>query len=410
MDPAVLFKLLTELSLWFATAGLFLSSFASVPVYVGPALAVAGLVSSCVPEKKRALRILPSLAAAVALSVLFIDSFASALLILPPAVYVVMLAVTGRYVPDRGEFIDFFRIAGLVLPIVIVGAALLGAKEAVLSSGLPNTLVFLLGGVMLSRLLRHDESTRRRPRFILLGVGAPLLACALALLLSRPGILSAAGKLLSLFYDYVVSPILMLIAYAMFGLLWLIQALIKVFVVQKEYEPAELDIDFGDISNQFGEAEEYAGNGNAFESVLIALAVVAFILAAFFLFKKLMSSRRSNTVSQSETRERLTIETERPKLASLLRPKTPAEHIRSIYARFLRKAESLGAVIKDGDTTDVISDKTSGIFDRESIDSLREIYIEARYSGHTMTRANVAAARDAWSSLKKSAGRNAQRV
>lgn len=393
MDPAVLLKMLADLSLWFATAGTLLPGAvtgASAPA-VFALLSLSGTLGSLPDEKRARLRFFALIP--LACSGFFITGLESALLFAPPMLYTAAAVILKRYSFDRAEFASFYKKAVCALAVWLLLALLFGGAERIGGSVAVFSVCFAACGVTLLRCLRQEASVRREPRFMLLCMAAPAVVTAAAVVLSLPQVTSAMGTALKFVYQNLISPILMLFAYVMVGVAYVVGAVIGEI---KPADPTKNELELG--KTELGEdMEKYLRSARQSESakqVMIALGICAFLAVAFFVFRRMLGRKKSSDALRQTAEIRSAAspyKNERP-LASLLRPRTPAGLVRGYYARFLRRAEAAGIDLPLFFTSEMISLAVRGAFPEDAAEGLRGIYIRARYGG-TVTREDAKRAR-----------------
>ena len=382
MDPSVLLKMLADVSLWLAIAGtLFPQTAASVSTpIVFAVLSLSGALGSLPGEKRAKLRFLALIPLSCA--AFFITGLESALVYAPPALYIAATVILRRYSYDREEFASFFKKVVICLAVWILLALLFGGKERVEGAAVIFAVFFAVCGVTLMRILRHEESVRREPRFILLCMCAPAAVIIAAALLSLPGVTSAIGAALKFFYDNVVSPLLMLLAYVMVGVVYVVGAVIGEI---KPADATENQLELGEVGLG-DEMMDYLRSGEQSENagrVFIALAFIAFFVIAFIVFRRMLGRRKTSDPVRSAAEIRsgtAPYDNARP-LSSVLRAGTPAGLVRGYYARFLRRAEAAGVEIPIFYTSEMIAGASRAFFPEETLNAFREIYVRARYGG-----------------------------
>ncbi len=397
MDAAIVLKLLADMALWLAAAGFF----APTLPFAAPALLVAacGSASAALAGKKPPVRLLPLLP--VLLVFLWIHSWADALVLVPPCAYVLFAAAAGRFGVEYDSFAGVFKPAATILALAVLSAFVFAPAGAAAKNALPYTVSYVIAGVLLLRLLRHDEAARRSPGALLLGVAAPLAAVAAAVLLTGAGALGALGDALGFLYRTLVAPILMGLAYAVYGVAWAFARALRFLFspsgAEGNGEPVALPEipDAGQLLPERGESPLGA-------QILIALGALAALFTAYLLFRKLLGTRVAPAAfAANETRSRLDGPPSSQKRAPFY-ARTPRDAVRRVYRRFLLLVEDAGTKLPPSATSLDAVNAAISYFDAAAAGQLRELYLLARYSAHEITRADVKRARTLLETVKKS--------
>ena len=212
MMTDVFLRILFDLGIYLSITGPAALHFGAseAALYTGWIILSAALFISCLLSRRGVLRFLPFAAAAAAL-ILAGPSIAEALVFLPPFIYVVYLAASQRYGPDRDTVRQFFTLFPVLLTVVTIVCLFAGASAYAARFTLPVGLITLSCQVLLLRSLRHGTESRRSPRRQITDI---LLIAALASLIlflgSETGtslILTALGAV----YRVIVMPVLELL-------------------------------------------------------------------------------------------------------------------------------------------------------------------------------------------------------
>jgi hypothetical protein len=401
MDPSFVVKLICDLSLWFCTAGFILSFFGASGSAFG---AVGIMVLSCalcgaLQEKKPALRLLPLIL--LAFCGFWLRSAADALLLIPPCFFCVWLCVRENFSPDYSECSGYFKKAAVALLLFALLTSIAGGAARLETYTLPYLISFLFCGVLMLRLLRHDEQKRREWRLWIVVLASLAVCCFLALLLSSEPLLSAAGKGLGALYGKVVSPVLLGFAYLIAFLGWFFWQVIHLnnfgggMPFSKE-PMREMNQDFSVSGAVGGEGSDMV------VKIVMALVVIVFIALAFAIFRMLAraNGRLRQSTGVKESRHRTADEKGSLSVRSILAPRSPREAVRWYYRKFLLRAKAGGLVIKPHDTSESIGRNAESLYDPGLLSELRKLYIVARYSSEAVTKENARQARSIYVKLK----------
>ncbi len=397
MDAAIVLKLLCDMALWFAAAGFFAPTLPfALPALI---LAVCGSAGAALAPQKPAVRLLPLLP--VLLVFLWIHSWADAFVLVPPCAYVLFAAATGRFGVGYDSFVGVFKPAAAVLALATLSAVVFAPAGTAAKNALPYAVIYVIAGVLLLRLLRHDEAARHSPRAFLLGVAAPLGAVLLAVLLTGAGALGALGDALGFLYRTLVAPILMGLAYAVYGVAWAFGKALRFL-----FAPSGDGGDSGPMVlpeiPDAGELLPERGESPLVAQILIALGALAALFIAYLLFRKLLGTRvAAASFSANETRTRL----DGPSAAKKRAPfyaRTPRDAVRRVYRKFLLLVEDAGGRLPPSATSLDAVGAAAAYFDAAPAERLRELYLLARYSAHEIARADVKRAKTLLEAVKKS--------
>ena len=405
MDMGFTAKIMCDLSLWLTVSGFIYSYFRPEPMPYWPAglMVLCCLLCSLLKDKKPPLRLLPLLA--LAACGFWMRGLADAVLLVPPCLYCAWVCVRGLFSPDYSGCCGYFKPAAVILPVLLLLAALIGGGPRVEKFALPYFLTFLFCGIAMLRLLRHDGGTRKEWRLWLIDFGSLGLCCAAALFLSSPLFLGAAGGVLGSLYRFVVQPLLMGVVYLMLAVVWLFEQAVGLFRSDRpavENTPQDL---VEDLAPELS-GEAAGSGGEVLRQILVAVAVVAAVVVlavfAFRLFRKMAGAAgRSSAETSVETRrEHLRPDRARPALRSVLAPRTPRDTVRWYYRKFLLKARAAGMALRPSDTSESIARAAEALFDPALVSELRRLYLVARYSPDAVTAGDAKRARDIYGSLK----------
>ena len=145
---------------------------------------------------------------------------------------------------------------------------------------------------------------------------------------------------------------------------------------------------FSEVGNSMEDFRDLVQNNPALPSWLTRSISIAtkliLILFIIYMIKKLFKSRVFNRIKEEKnyTEEREFIQIinrNKGDKRRLLKPKELKEQIRFYYKKYLIKIEKKGIVIENSDTSFDVNRKAKENFNRENIESLRNIYISIRY-------------------------------
>lgn len=397
MITMVFLKALCDLGVYYTFAGFFAVLLGAAPALLLAALPIQALCfAASFPLRQRWLRFLP-LAPLLVCWLLPGAGLVEYVFFAPPAVYLVFLAARSLYFPEWSHQTDIFsRFWKLLFPFILL-ALVFGGAEFLTAITIPAGAATLLCSVLLNRTLRHDPEVycQRRCQFLNLAAVAGAGLCAL--LLSAPVFLQGCLTVLKMIYSCLMAPLLMLLVYAMAGIM---SAVIWLFSwIKLGTQPTEeiVTLDLQSIEETL-ELETTADTPGYLEKIGIALSVIAGVLIIWAIFRYLSRRNAAAAPPRSGDERRGTIAASQM-MDDDRRENTYAQRVRGQYRRFLKLYRDEGLPLSPGDTSQDIaqySRETMG----DEVSDLRELYIAARYNG-TATRADAAQARELFTRIKR---------
>ncbi len=382
-------KLLSELSLLFVVADCFLSVAAVGVESLLPAVicAAIGALAFWMEEKHSdktkfllLLLLLPVM--------LFGETFGTYLAIGLAALYVGLMIWQKRYYMDHDSQSDFFRIGMFVVGGLSIPFVLLMKMDFIA----PFVLLYLMSGIFMLRLMRQDAAIFNETKFRVLNLLTVCAIVLLAVLVSSDWFLSAVGMILGKIYDILVVPIFYVIYTCGYALYYLFIEII--FAGGYGDTTKKLNIGGGDMNSMLPEGiEEQLVDSTPFMMLLKGVFLIVGILLVLLLVyrnSKGRSTRSNGNVHIARTSVTM-IRPEEKIYSDRMPPREPRAAVRYYYRNFLRLCLSLGQEFPRHYTSQHIENVTAGNFDRETLKSMRQTYIRARYSEHDITKDDVSA-------------------
>jgi hypothetical protein len=403
MDVAFVTKIICDLCLWFSASGLLLSLFGSVGSgYGSAAVMVAGsALSAFLRHKKPSLSFLPLLA--LVFCAYWIRSFLDCLLIIPPCLYCIWVCLFRAYPPDHYQCRKYITAVAPIALLVIILIAIFGDSDILRSIVMPYYIIFLFSGVLTLRILRNEDTKRKDWRFWLLIVMSLTVCCAAALFFSSEWFFQFAGAVLGFVYNNVVAPIIAGLVYVFAGIMWLLSGLFNIDKLKEQLSDKEVPKLTDSLNVDLGAVSEKAGNSELGRKVAIALAIIAFVILAIIIFRRLAGQESGSEKMEPGVRDvRKQIDGRKDREASLPKffARDTRQAVRRFYRKFLSKAQSAGLDIRPFDTSDSIMKSAEALYDAELLSRLREMYIVARYSTREITKSEVKLVKTICSDLK----------
>ncbi len=386
MDLSFTAKIISDLALWYGTAG-FVLSFYGAGLSLLPMLIIVlvSASSAFLYKKKRVYRYIPL--PLLLLSLQWARSFTGLLLTIPPLLYCAWICHDARFSPDYEKSIVYFKAAALAM-LVFCFFALLGYAA---SAGiiLRYLLIFLFSGVFMLRLLRHDEQNRREPRLQLINLTLLLLLSAAALFLSSDFFLTTAQKTLSLVYQKLIAPLLLLITYIFLTIFMLFIKLLGFLKIGRPEQQQEIQLP--NVAEMLNLDPNFQGaKSELLAGVLTVLGIAAFLALAFIIFRRIAAGKSVQENIAAASHNTSLQPEEHPSILSALAPRTPREIVRLYYKRFLKNVCKKGIRLSPGYTSERIEQLCSVAYDPVLLSEMRGIYIAARYSPNSVTKEDAA--------------------
>lgn len=387
-------KILTECSLFFLFANVPLSlSLAGVESII-PALicAAAGTLGYVLNGRgshyqNLSILLLPGV-------LLYAHSFGQLIALLLPALYVALVIWRQNYFIDRSSQQDFFRIGGFLACLLSIPFVLL-MKYNHMALFLT---VFLLGSILLLRSLRQDPEVLKQPRYRLMNGLGVLVLVLLALILGSETALNLASSVLGFLYDLLITPIAYLLSWLVTIGARLFIAIFRFFFPNYEVNWAGLKILTDAMGNHeptmVEESAEAAGLSPAV--VMAGRVVVALLglgLLLWFFFTHSHKGRNQSPAAPSQYRSVAGSDARPPEkiFADRFPPREPRAAVRYYYRNFLRLC---GRSFPAYYNSLQVQNSTEEDFDPETLSSIRQTYIRARYSPAPVEKEDVARIRE----------------
>ena len=396
MNLAFFLKILTDLC-YYSLFAAFFASFYGLTGSILPQLALIALAAALCRtlwQKAPKARLLPLL---LCLPIFLLPVPTAGLVILVPALlYALWTVWSGRFHLTYFAAADQFLLALKLLALPALMAVALMQLQRAEQFSLPYLLVFLLGSVLLLRMVRHDEETLRQPRFRLMNCLSMAGLCALCLFLSSPWFRAAVGLVLKGVWKVVSLPIL-LVAVLVFD---------AIMPDDFHFEPVQLEGMFPEIGEEEQQVmEEVAGNPELAEKVTYVFSAIGIVLAVILivlLFRWLAAKRRGIPASSGdEVRYAATPMAPREKPLTRLNARTPDLQVRYWYQQFLRRTQQEGGELHPTMNTRQQQDVGMEIFkEHGALARLRALYLPARYKGQA-TQQEAQEAKELYQKMKK---------
>ena len=402
-------KILSELSIYFIVANCLLSVgligiTSIIPMVV---CAAVGAFAYWLDEKKTQAVLLKFLVLALMLPTITIgESFGTYLVLILPVVYVALTVITRRYYIDRDSQVDFFRNGCYAVTIMAVPFVILMSLEHIV----PFIVVYIFSGIFLLRTLRQDKEILKEKKYRIYNFLQIFGIFAASLIFSSNSVLQTGKDIFLFFYNLLLSPVVYLLAYIAAGIATLFGAIFKFFFpdFQPKYFDAQklLDIMFA----QTKQVQEQYDPGNMSDTlillgrgVIVLACIVTFVV--FFISRTRGGKNKDSNGNVHEFRSAVTfMRPDEEKIYSdHFPPREPRAAVRYYYRKFLRLCQQIGKEFPPHYNSLYIQNMVSGQFKEETLKSMRETYILARYSKHDISKDDVEFMKEQFKNLKQDA-------
>ncbi len=244
-------------------------------------------------------------------------------------------------------------------------------------------IIYFMTGVILIRSLRYLEHNKDMEKINGQNIKYSVFIVAFSLILSTEKVLNAILHGLKVTYDFLIDMIFKLFYWVFIGAGYIAMFLIKIFQkflrngkfeMQEQKPPEETLEEFmktnqGEISPVFLAIIDWVFK-------ILFMALILYII--WRVFKRNMSK---NIIEEEyiEEKEYIGEKKKNKKRIRIFRPKNEKEAIRYYYRKFLNKCLKDDIAIESHDTTMEINKKAEAHYAHESLESLRNTYIDVRY-------------------------------
>jgi len=404
MELVFFCKLLSDLSLYFAFAAYLFAWFGNPPALIFPLLILLTAAVACYSLRQRVsegLRLLPL--GLLLFCLFFAKNIFDFLLLLLPCIYVSLICKRQIYRIDYNTQHDSFMFGIKILPLMLLPSLFTQNFNQLKQGALPFIVLFLICGVLLLRILRHDENTIQQTRFKLMNASAVIACCFLGFELSREVALQTGARMLSLFYHAIISPIFQLFGYALGMIAWLIALLLRFFIADLQVTRPEIEI----VDTTPAAASLTAKPPLILPHWLIVLGlavlIAAILVITILVFRRLLGRAQPavDNSKPSEIREALRpLKSSQRVAKDYFAPSDPRQAIRFYYRKFLKLYLSMGIPFNHSKTSAQIQEAASPFFEKSLLAQLRKIYVAARYRPDPPTSEEAAQAKKLYLALK----------
>lgn len=244
-------------------------------------------------------------------------------------------------------------------------------------------VIYFMTGVILIRSLRHLEHNKDMGKINKQNMKYLVFIIVFSLILSTEKVLNGILHGLKITYDFLVDMIFKLFYWVFIAAGYMAMFLIKIFqkllrngkFEMREQKPPEETLEEFMKTNQGEISPVFLAIIDWIFKILF-MALILYII--WRVFKRNMSK---NIIEEEYTEEREYIGEKKKskKKKSIFRPKNEKEAIRYYYRKFLNKCLKDDIAVESHDTTKEINKKAKIYYAHESLENLRNTYIDVRY-------------------------------
>jgi len=372
-----LLRILVDLGFYYSIAGFVAAAFGGSGALAAAVLQAACYALSSVFTKNRALQLLSLLP--MALGWILCRHTADAILILPAALYVIMLVKNRDYSQNQSRQQRLFSVYWKVLLASIPIALLIGGSRFLTSVTLPYGILTLTCSVLLMRSLRHNPQVYCQRSYQLTNlsiVGAVLLFAAF---LGSDFFLNCCKAALGAFYRTLILPILNLVAELIVLLMQAVGYLIRKLDLKLPFKDGKINLNTEALSPSLQEDAALIDTNETLRNLGITLLVIAAAVVLVLFFRWLSRKRYSNPIVNAFQGEK--VDGFRSKTAAEKDP-SAVRSIRLQYRKFLKLCANYGVLPERSSTSRDIDARARQYSALQQISGpIRQIYIRARYAG-----------------------------
>lgn len=253
----------------------------------------------------------------------------------------------------------------------------IGKHEELLRYSLPCAVIVLCASILFLRMLRHepevylDAEYQRKNMMLISGI---ILVAGLS---SQKFLWYPVSQVFWFLYTNLLVPILTLLAACLGFLIAKGMGLIAKLLNWAEADSQHVLQVLAGQSKLEQKVDTFTRGTNFSSAFWTALVILAVILCLIFFFRWLNQKWKP----EIHLTDGISMETQTGEISSRkMRESGTVFQVRKQYGKFLKLYQACGNMIKTGDTSQDISQKSSPVFENEdALDEMRNIYICARY-------------------------------
>lgn len=412
MKQLIIIRILSDLSLLFTLCYYLLSFIGAIELYSIIYLIICFMTFVVYRLRK------DSKKKAYIFAVLFFGNFILAKTI-ADIIFIAVLLFYSMYLALKGLdetsyylIIDRFNKGLIIIASMFAIAIPTHSLDIIETRSIPFIIIFLVTSVMLTRslrLLQYNENTEELNK---INMKYSIIVIGLSFILSIRQVRQLISGALLRIYDYLLEAIVFIlygaflaVGHALKYVVAFLKSLIegKRIMEQLEIQGSSFE-SIEDINTQsLIEAINRSWIFNIIMKVILSLLV---LLSIYYIVKIMMKNFYDKKEEEEYTETKEFIKRDKDDRSSRrwavpFKPRRYDEYIRYYYQKFIKLCLDRKIDIRNTDTTLQISGKSSGTFDPQAVDWMRETYVKVRYGGDSGNKQTTKEFHDNYKKLKK---------
>ena len=326
---------------------------------------------------------------------------ASALALIPPVIYMLYICVRRLFRPEYYHTVNSFMPLFALLGITGVIFLLFGGWDILATYAGPYIIIYLLGMILLMRMLRHSEETMKQPPFLIMNGVSIAGVCLLSVILFTNTAMRAIKMGFLIIYKITVVPFMYIMSPIIAGIGWVIAKILTFIMFLFPYKPHDLNM--GEQENAEQQIGEQLSKFTISKEWLYGIFMVILII---FIFNKLRNkgsrSKDEAILSSYAYTEPVKEPVSLSRSLSSIFPTTPAGQVRLYYRKLLQSFKDDGVTFTPQMDTRDIENLCCDLkpMQEEPIKKMRLLYLPARY-GKSVSKQDAEEAKKLYRAIKK---------
>lgn len=296
----------------------------------------------------------------------------------------------------------------IVMLLYAIAASEINTIETVT---IPYSIIFITTSVVILRTLRYAKYNENMRNINEINIKFAAAVTLISFLLSISAVREFILSIMAVAYELITNMILSIYYYICIGIGYLIKVIaVTVFGIKKLPKlkfPMQLSLGDEIAGKRPDTAAELIKtvreNGNF--DIIMKVIGVGFVLLIIIKIMHSGAESYSKQESFKESKEKMERDNAGRRgilkgISGLVRPKSVNEYIRYYYKKFLITSVNRGADISRSDTTWEINKKTEGLYNKESLKKIRDIYIRVRYGNYMGDKSTSKEFRNCYEEMK----------
>lgn len=310
---------------------------------------------------------------------------------------VIIIFLYIQYGLNKGQYEELvrrFKASFLTLGGLAILAIISSSIRETIGQSILFFMIYILSTIIQIRSIRHLESGMDTRTLRKINTRYIILMSIFSIIAVVDSIRNFIFSLIGTVYQWIMSFFMFIIYYPVNLVLRLIDFIFKSRGNRAENIEMEAIDEPLDFNYEQGEAPEFLVSIISF--VVSALVIVLVIFIVYRILRGL-GDRVYNTIDYSEQKEYIKPKKRKRRIFKEKFPKNPREQVRYYYRRYLEKLQKKEIVVKKGDTSLDIKNKSKNEF--TGTEEIRNIYIEARYKNEEPKKEKVEQIKNAYKKL-----------